>query len=250
MAIYPRDFIAAFPQERRRSNCFVLMPFACAFDDVYAAIRDACESPQLLFSCSRADDFYGAGHIIEDILTGILASEYLVADVTGKNPNVFYELGIGHCCKPASKVVIISQTLDDVPFDLRHMRCVTYRNDPAGLRKLRVDLERALLSDAGAEYRFVAEEDHPFEFREHLSGKNRNFYHFTLDQLHVGRSAAKCALTVHRESLDEGNATLKPDFHYLEIGKTAHIRPTDWHLRLDRTEGAKAYFTVCRVETY
>lgn len=248
MPIYPREFIAAFPQDHKRSNCFVLMPFARAFDDVCAAIRDVCESPQLLLSCSRADDFYGAGHIMEDILKGIVASEYLVADLTGKNLNVFYELGIAHCSKLASKVIIISQTLDDVPFDLRHMRCVTYRNDPAGLRKLRVDLERALLSDAGAEYRFVAAEASAFEFRERLSGKNRNFYRFTLDQLHVGRTAVKCALIVHRESLDEGNATLKPDYHYLEIGNTAPIRPTDWQLRLDRTKEARAYFTVCRAK--
>lgn len=250
MPIYPRDFLEAFPHDRRRSNCFVLMPFAPAFDDVYASIRDACESPQLLLSCSRADDFYGAGHIMEDILTGILASDYLVADVTGKNPNVFYELGIAHCCKAPSKVIIISQTLEDVPFDLRHMRVVTYRNDPAGLRKLRLDLERALLSDAGAEYRFVAEEAHAFEFRERLSGRNRNFYRFTLEQLHVGRTAVKCALIVHRESLDEGNATMKPDYHYLEVGNTAPIRHTDWQLRLDRTDQARAYFTVCRVEPY
>lgn len=128
------------------------------------------------------------------------------------------------------------------------MRCVTYRHDPAGLRKLRVDLERALLSDAGTEYRFVAEEGRPFEFRERLSGKNRNFYRFTLDQLHVGRGTVKCALIVHRESLDEGNATLKPDYCYVEIGKTARIQPTHWQLRLDRTEDARAYFTVCRVE--
>lgn len=249
MPIYPRDFITAFPPDRGRSNCFVLMPFARTFDDVYDAIREACESPKILLSCSRADDFYGAGHIMEDILHGILASEFLIADVTGKNPNVFYELGIAHCCKPASKVIIIAQTLDDVPFDLQHMRCVTYRHDPAGLRKLRIDLERALLSDAGAEYRFVAEESRPFEFRERLSGKKRNFYRFTLDRLHVGRGAVKCALIVHRESLDEGNATLEPDYHYVELGKTARIQPTHWQLRLDRTEDTRAYFTVCRAET-
>ena len=226
------------------------MPFVRAFDDVYASIRDACESPHLLLSCSRADDFYGAGHIMEDILTGILSSDYLVADVTGKNPNVFYELGIAHCCKVLSRVIIISQTLDDVPFDLRHMRCLTYRNDPAGLRRLRVNLERALLSDAGAEYRFIAEEACAFEFSERLGGKDRNFYRFTLDQLHVGRNAVKCALIVHRESLDEGNATLQPDYHYLEVGETAPIRPTYWQLRLDRTDQARAYFTLCRVEVY
>lgn len=248
MPIYPPEFISSYAGGRAGSQCFVLMPFAWAFDEVYNAIRDACESPKVLLASSRADDFYGAGHIMGDILTGILTSEYLVADVTGKNPNVFYELGIAHCCKPASKVIIISQTLDDVPFDLRHMRCVTYRHDPAGLRKLRADLERALLSEAGAEHRFVAEEGQPFDFHERLSGRNRNFYRFTLNQLHVGSGAVKCAIIVHRESLDEGNATLKPDYHYVEVGQTAGIPDTDWQLRLDRTEGSRAFFTVSRIK--
>jgi hypothetical protein len=185
---------------------------------------------------------------MEDILRGIMASEYVVADLTGKNPNVFYELGIAHSSKAASKVVIISQSLDDVPFDLRHMRCILYRNDPAGLRSLSRDLERALLSDSKDVYRFVADEERPFEFHERLSGKNRNFYTFTLDQLHVGNGANKFAVTVHRESLDEGNATLKPDYHYVEVGQCAPIRPTDWELRLDRTAQSRAFFTVQRTK--
>ena len=244
MPIYPREFIDSFLPSGSHGNCFVLMPFAGIFDDVYESIRRACESQDVLLSCSRADDFFGAGHIMEDILTGIMASEYVVADLTGKNPNVFYELGIAHSCKAASKVVIISQSLDDVPFDLRHMRCIVYRSDPAGLRSLSRNLERALLSDSKDVYRFVAEEGRSFEFRERLSGKNRNFYTFTLGQLHVGNSATKFSVTVHRESLDEGNATMKPDYHYVETGKGAPILPTDWEIRLDRTANSRAFFTV------
>ena len=247
MAIYPQEFIGSFLPSGTRSNCFALMPFAPSFDGAYESIRRACESPDILLSCSRADDFYGAGHIMEDILRGIMASEYIVADLSGKNPNVFYELGIAHSCKAASKVIIISQSLDDVPFDLRHMRCIIYRNDPAGLRSLSRDLERALLSDSIDVYRFVAEEGRSFEFRERLSGKNRNFYTFTLDQLHVGNGAAKFAVIVHRESLDEGNVTLKPDYHYVEVGACALIQPTDWRIRLDRTTKSQAFFAVERV---
>jgi hypothetical protein len=113
MAIYPKDYLDSTGGDTARSSCFVLMPFARQFDEVYSSIRTACERPELLLSCSRADDFYGAGHIMEDILKGIIHSEYIVADVTGKNPNVFYELGIAHCCKAASKVIILSQTIDD-----------------------------------------------------------------------------------------------------------------------------------------
>jgi hypothetical protein len=159
---------------------------------------------------------------------------------------VFYELGIAHSCKIALKVVIISQSLEDIPFDLRHMRCITYKNDPAGLRSLSKDLQRALLSDSKDVYRFEALEERPFVFRERLSGKNRNFYTFTINHLHVGNGAAKFAITVHRESLDEGNATLKPDYNYVEIGGYAPITATDWRLRLERTSKNRAFFTVER----
>ena len=177
-----------------------------------------------------------------------MSSEYIVADVTGKNPNVFYELGIAHSCKAASKVVIITQSIDDVPFDLRHMRCINYRNDTAGLRSLSRDVGRALVADSKDTYRFVADESRPFEFSERLSGKNRNFYSFTLDHLHVGHSAVKFSIAVHRVSLDEGNATLKPNFHYVEEGKCAQIHPTDWEVRLDRTKQTQAFFTVQRAK--
>jgi hypothetical protein len=249
MPIYPQEFIESFLSHGTRNNAFVLMPFAGSFDDVYASIREACEAPTVLLSCSRADDFYGAGHIMEDILTGILSSEYIIADLTGKNPNVFYELGIAHSCKAASKVVIISENMDDVPFDLRHMRCIIYRNDPAGLRKLTRDLERSLLSDSRDVYRFVAAEGRSFEFRERLCGENRNFYNFTLDHLHVGNGAVKFALIVHRESLDEGNKTFEPDYHYVEAGHAVNIPHTSWEVRLDRTARDHAYLTVQRQGT-
>ena len=156
-------------------------------------------------------------------------SEYVVADLTGKNPNVFYELGIAHTCKAASKVVIISQSSDDVPFDLRQMRYIPYRNDSAGLRRLSRDLERAFLADSKNSYRFAAEEGGgPYEFCQRLSGKNRNFYTFTLHDLYVGNAQVKFAMTVHRVSLSEGNQSLPADHYYSVVGRSCRIPETDW----------------------
>ena len=61
MPIYPKEYIDGTRSDVARSNCFVLMPLARQFDGVHHAIRSACEVPALLLSCSRADDFYGAG---------------------------------------------------------------------------------------------------------------------------------------------------------------------------------------------
>ena len=143
-------------------------------------------------------------------------------------------------------MIIITQTLDDVPFDLRPMRCIVYRNDRAGHRHLEQDLRRALLSDFKDIYRFVAEENMPLEFQDRLTGLNRNFYKFTLSDLHVGNGVAKLSLQVYRESLDEGNATLDKTYHFIGRDEPVEIVPTDWQLRLDRTDRTRAFFSVVR----
>jgi hypothetical protein len=249
MPIYPREFLKTFVRSGARSKCFVLMPFARSYDAVYQTVSEACASPDLLLSCNRADDFYNPGHIMEDILMGIAGADFIVADVTGKNPNVFYELGIAHSCKDATSVVIITQTLEDVPFDLRHMRCIVYQDSPGGLRGLRglrADVERALSSASQNIFRFAVSERQPFEFPERLTGHRRNFYRFTLDNLHLGRGSAKFAITVHRESLTDGNASEKPQYHYLEQGESIVTPHTEWSLRLDRTSNHEAFFSVAR----
>lgn len=104
-------------------KCFVLMPFSDLFDRYYKnilipAIRDAGYDP------IRADEIYGTRPIIDDIFRGIKEAEVLVADVSDKNPNVNYELGIAHTLK--RPVIIISQRVEDVPFDYRHLRAIIY----------------------------------------------------------------------------------------------------------------------------
>lgn len=99
------------------------MPFGQYFNDYYiSAIKPAIAESHL--SPVRADEVYGAGAIIEDIYNEIKGSTVLVADVTGKNPNVSYELGMAHALnKP---VVIITQSTEDVPFDYKHLRHIRY----------------------------------------------------------------------------------------------------------------------------
>jgi hypothetical protein len=104
-------------------KCFVLTPFSNPFNDYYKeiltpAIRAAGFEPV------RADEIYGTNAIIQDIFEGIREARALVADVTGKNPNVNYELGIAHAFN--RPVVIISQSVDDIPFDYRHLRAIIY----------------------------------------------------------------------------------------------------------------------------
>jgi chaperonin GroEL len=72
----------------------------------------------------KADDIYGTAPIIQDIWNQIWKARAVVADVTGRNPNVNYELGICHAL--GVPTVLITQNRGDVPFDYRHIRCILY----------------------------------------------------------------------------------------------------------------------------
>jgi hypothetical protein len=134
--------------------------------------------------------------------------------------------------------------MDDVPFDLRHMRCILYRPDPAGLRKLEHDLVRALHSDAGDVFRFVVSDNGTYNFNERLSGRGRNFYTFRIAEIWVGRTDLKLSILVQRQSLDQGPADFGPSHHYLQVGEAEDIQQTNWALRVDRVENGRAFFSV------
>jgi hypothetical protein len=127
---------------RRNHDLFVLMPFRPELRPVYEDhIRTVATRVQL--SVARADDFFTARAVIDDIWAAILSSRVIIADCTGRNPNVFYEIGIAHTVgKP---VVLITQDADDVPFDLRHRRYLEYRFTPRGMAEFEDSLARTLL---------------------------------------------------------------------------------------------------------
>ena len=103
--------------------CFVMMPFGQPYEEYYTQIYvPAIEKNNLL--PRRADSLYRPSPILHDIWDFISRSTLIVADITGRNPNVMYELGLAHAiAKPA---IIISNNIEDVPFDLRSLRILLY----------------------------------------------------------------------------------------------------------------------------
>ncbi len=117
------------------SSCFVMQPFSGPLGGYYESIyKPAIEQAGL--HPLRADaEIFGTGKIMDQIWRGIRAAEVLVAELTTKNPNVFYELGLAHALE--KPVVLVSSNQEDVPFDLRHIRVVLYdQSDPFWGRKL------------------------------------------------------------------------------------------------------------------
>jgi len=110
----------------------VMMPFSMEFDGVYAAIKKAASDCE--FRCLRADDIWEESTIVQDIFNLMFRAQVIVVDFTGKNPNVMYETGIAHVL--GKYVIPISQSLEDVPFDIRHHRVLKYLPNTEGLNKL------------------------------------------------------------------------------------------------------------------
>ena len=89
-----------------------------------------------MFTPIRADnDIFGTGKIMDQVWSGINNAKVLVAELTKRNPNVFYELGLAHALK--KPVVLVSSNEEDVPFDLKHIRVIYYDvTDPFWGQKL------------------------------------------------------------------------------------------------------------------
>jgi predicted transcriptional regulator len=119
--------------------CFVLMPFSDLFFLNYEeAIRPALEAAGL--RGVHAGEIFGTREIMEDIWESICVARVIVADVTGRNPNVFYELGIAHTL--GKECVVLTQNSQDVPFDITARRYIQY--DPTKRIALKGRLEKTL----------------------------------------------------------------------------------------------------------
>jgi hypothetical protein len=116
------------PSAAPKDICFTIMPFGGWLDDYYRDIYcPAIEAAGL--EPHRADDLFRPSTIVNDIWAYTKRARIILADLSGKNPNVFYELGMAHAlAKPA---ILVAESMDDVPFDLRALRVLVYdKNAP------------------------------------------------------------------------------------------------------------------------
>lgn len=126
-------------------SCFVMMPFTAPLGDYYAKIyKPAIEKAGL--HPVRADaEIFGTGKIIDQVWSGINSAKVLLAELTSRNPNVFYELGLAHALE--KPVVLVSSNEADIPFDLKHIRVIYYdTSDPFWGNKLLDKVAENILS--------------------------------------------------------------------------------------------------------
>lgn len=143
----PKKMIAFAPQvfsvpdkEQNKKLVAVMLPFKHV--KTFEAIKRGCD--QLNLECKKADDIWENSTIIQDIFDLIFTSEVVIADFTGKNPNVFYEVGIAHTL--GKTVIPITQSIEDVPSDLGHHRALKYLPNKEGYAVMVEELKKRLLT--------------------------------------------------------------------------------------------------------
>lgn len=147
-------------------TCFVVMPFGGQFDEIYRKIyKPAIQAMGL--KPLRADDIYDNRPIIQDIKQSIQNADIILAEVTGRNPNVNYELGIAHALD--KEVIIITSNSEDVPSDYRHYRYLQYNSSGIGW-------DRKLSSDLSATLGTVSARLHIGNGLSHILHPNNGFY--------------------------------------------------------------------------
>jgi hypothetical protein len=110
---------------------FVLMPFAPEFDDIYKlGIRAACVEAGGY--CERVDEQQYDGDILQRVYNQIRTADLIIADMTGRNPNVFYEVGYAHALD--KRVILLTKDAADIPFDLKHYPHIVYEGSIARLK--------------------------------------------------------------------------------------------------------------------
>lgn len=118
------------------------MPFHALFGAEYEkVIRPAIEEAGL--ECVRGDEIYTEQAIVQDIWRSVRQARVIVAELSGRNPNVMYEIGLAHAIgKP---IVLLTRNQEDVPFDLRALRYIYYDpNNPTWGEDLRAELTKVV----------------------------------------------------------------------------------------------------------
>lgn len=107
-------------------SVFCLMPFHKSFNKTYETIHSTCLNSG--YECYRSDTPFNPGKVLQQIIKMMFDAQLIVAVLDGKNPNVFYEIGIAHSIGKTVILIANMSRIDEIPFDLRSDRLLLYSN--------------------------------------------------------------------------------------------------------------------------
>lgn len=124
----------------RKDLLFVLTPFHDDLRDEFHVVTQVGQ--ELGFTVARGDEKVSQGDIFPQLLQMIVEAKVIVANISGRNPNVFYELGIAHALD--KQVILLAESKSDVPFDIRSKRIVFYQSNKELQERLTLMLARTI----------------------------------------------------------------------------------------------------------
>jgi hypothetical protein len=202
---------------------FVLMPFEASFDDIYRlGIKATAEKADIL--AERVDEqIFHNEKMLERIYNQINVSDFIIADMTGRNPNVFYEVGYAHA--KGKTCLLLTQNAEDIPFDLKHHRHIIYGNS------IQVLIQKLL-----PELQWIYE-----NINQSRQKPIDVVLHRTKGSLEKDKWSATADVTLY---IDMHNKT---DSHSAEIESIYLYTGAGWKFKQD---GRECHSTVSDVETY
>lgn len=136
--------VSDFTVKGRRGRVFVAMQFTSPFMELHEeVIKVVCREFGL--EAHRADESYQPGLIVEDVTREIIESEFVIAEITPANPNVYYEVGFAHALN--KQVILLAEREGGkLPFDISGNRVLFYENSILGKRKFEEGLRNHIAS--------------------------------------------------------------------------------------------------------
>lgn len=134
-----------------RRLVFVLTPFHESHTETFNTIARVCN--RYGFKCYRGDEEFVEGDIFPHLLKNIVQARLIIANIDGRNPNVFYELGIAHAVdKP---IILVSRSIQDVPFNLKSRSIILFEDQEDLVIKLKEALLKTLMRQEDLEDRTI-----------------------------------------------------------------------------------------------
>jgi hypothetical protein len=209
-------------------KCFVVSPIGEAgserFDTFRAVldrlIRPAIETSDLDLRVIRADEIHHSGSFMRDVLENLANAYLVIVDVTGQNPNVFYELGVRHALSP--RTILIARTVKEIPADLREYRALIYSSSPEGdesfgqrLRAYLEEIERAPETPDNPVLTWLRLPRVPDDLRHTFTARQQNIGRTQRELLHyIVNATGTTGASVSQSDVEEHLKTRRTEAYY------------------------------------
>ena len=135
--------LGRFAKLKEKRKCFVIMPFSATasvptpeiWTDIFDSLIKVGAEASQRYECSRSGPL--TGNVIEQIFDSLNSADVVIADLTDRNANVFYELGVRHTLQDST--ILLAQRMSDVPSDLNGNATICYEYRTSEGRRMLVE---------------------------------------------------------------------------------------------------------------